>query len=149
MKPIILLDWYYNMSAAELGLSAQSFSDSSPSSERDYHPDAKAIRAARKQGDVRAALHQLSPQLQRVIEAAYNPGPLATQLRLKYGLLAGILARNWPPEDASSLENLVGVSKRLLITAHKAFSIAYKPSINKSVWLTNLEKSVDPYSSHS
>ena len=143
MKPIVILDWYYNQSQSDLGFSAQSF-DGMPQSERDFHPDAQAIRAASKQKAVRSALYELSSNLQSAIEAAYSPGPLAAQLKLKYGLLAGILVRRWPPKTAEELKTTVVTAQKILVTAHKAFSIAYKPKKPKSTWLSNLEKLAAP-----
>lgn len=143
LKPIQALDWYYNQSDSDLGFSAQSF-DGMPQSDRDFHPSQQTIDAAARQKIVRHALQELAPSLQSAIEAAYSPGPLATQLKLKYGLLAGILARSWPPKDAKELSLAVGTAKKILATAHKAFTIAHKPKKSKSPWLSNLEKSADP-----
>ncbi len=140
MTPIEPLDWYYNQSDSDLGFSAQSF-DGMPQSERDFHPSQQAIDAASKHKAVRAALHQLAPNLQSAIEAAYSPGPLAAQLKLKYGLLAGIIARSWPPKDGAELRTAVATAQKILATAHKAFTIVYKPKKPKSTWLSNLEKS--------
>ncbi len=140
LKPIEALDWYYNQSDSDLGFSAQSF-DGMPQSERDFHPSQQTINAASRHKAVRAALHQLAPSLQSAIEAAYCPGALAAQLKLKYGLLAGIIARRWPPSDESDLKKTVATAQKILATAHKAFTIAYNPKKPKSVWLSNLEKS--------
>jgi hypothetical protein len=144
MIPIEDLDWYYNQSDADLGFSAQSF-DGMPQSDRDFHPSQQAMDAAARQKVVRHALQELAPNLQSAIEAAYSPGPLATQLKLKYGLLAGIIARRWPPKNAKELSLTVATAKKILATAHHAFTIAHKPKKSKSPWLSNLEKSADPY----
>lgn len=140
LKPIVILDWYYNDSGSELGFRGQSYTDAPPSSDRDFHPDRRTLRAAAKQKAVRAALLQLSYKLQSALESAYAPRPLATQLKLKYGLIAGIVARGWPPKDPAELEKLVAVSTKLLATAHKAFMILYSHPKDKSAWLCNLER---------
>lgn len=139
MNPVPELDWYYNISDSELGYSATSFSDTAPS-ESDPTPSARMLRAASKQKAVRGALFQLSSQLQSAIEAAYKPPPLATQLRLKYGLIAGLVAHRWPPKNAKDLDDVVGGAQKLLATAHKAFTICYTPPDRTSSWLLNIEK---------
>lgn len=139
MKIVSELDWYYNISDSELGVAATSFSDSPPG-ESDPTPSTRMLRAAAKQKSVRRALRDLSPQLQSAIEHAYKPGPVATQLRLKYGILAGLLAHRWPPKDENELDEVVGGAEKLLATAHKAFKICYTPPDRTSSWLLNIEK---------
>ena len=143
LKALDILDWYYNQSDAALGFSAQSF-DGMPQSDRDFHPGEEEMRAASKQRSVRSALAELSPSLQRGIEAAYSPPRLATQLRLKYGILAGLVAHHWPPADAKDLTRIVETSTKILVTAHQAFLLSYKPPGKVSSWLKRLQA---PYSS--
>lgn len=138
LKALDILDWYYNRSDTELGFSAQSF-DGMPQSERDFHPSDDAMRAASRQRAVRRALTELAPNLQRALEAAYNPPALATQLKLKYGLLAGMVAHHWPPKTSSDLTRVVETSKKILVTAHKAFLLSYKPPSKASSWLKKLQ----------
>lgn len=138
LKAIAVLDWYYNQSDSDLGFSAQCF-DGMPQSERDFHPSDDAMKAAAKQRAVRSALNDLSPNLQRALEAAYNPPVLATQLKLKYGLLAGLVAHHWPPKTSSELTRVVETSKKILVTAHKAFLLSYKPASNASPWLKKFQ----------
>jgi len=138
LKALDILDWYYNQSDAQLGFSAQSF-DGMPQSERDFHPSDEAMRAASKQRSVRRALAELAPNLQRSIEAAYSPPPLATQLRLKYGILAGLIAHHWPPKTGSELTRIVETSTKILVTAHQAFLLSYKPPEKVSSWLKRLQ----------
>ena len=133
------LDWYYNISDSELGFAATSLSDAPPS-ESDPTPSTRMLRAASKQKAVRRALFELSPRLQSAIEAAYCPGPVATQLRLKYGILAGLMAHRWPPKSLKDLDEAVKGSQKLLATAHKAFKICYRPPDRTSSWLLNIEK---------
>jgi hypothetical protein len=137
-KALDTLDWYYNLSDTELGFSAQSFG-AMPQSERDYHPSDEAMRAASKQRSVRRALAELAPNLQRSIEAAYSPQPLATQLRLKYGILAGLIAHHWPPKNGRDLTRIVETSTKILITAHQAFLLSYEPPSRVSPWLKKLQ----------
>lgn len=95
-------------------------------------PSSQQLAAARRQTKIRAALRQLSPRLQAVLEATYEPRPLSAPLRHEHGLAAGVVARALsalsPATTASErkqIEITIRAAHVLVTLAHEAFELLY------------------------
>ena len=128
------LVWYFCDSASELGMRAAAMGDDSfgaSNTPQQHWPTAKMCRAARRQRDIRDALHQLSGQLQSVLECTYEAQGLTVQERHAHDLAAPLIARvlmrmkEATPPQQKKLRNLIQNAPMLVQAAHDAFRIVY------------------------
>jgi hypothetical protein len=118
------LEWYYQYSAADVGLHSPNLGGVPVTSPEPPTPSAAQLEAARRQNKIRRALAELSPTLQSVLEACYEPRPHSVQLRHEHGIAAGLVARH-VKEEGLQIEVLYSI----VAAAHEAFLIAYgKPA---------------------
>ena len=102
-----------------------------PSEPQQRWPTARMCRAAARQKAIRAALTQLAPNLQAVIECAYEAQGQSAQTRHEHDLMAPLVARvarrmqYLPPVERKGLARALQYMERLLEAAHEAFRIAH------------------------
>lgn len=129
VEPYRDLTWYYQDSAAELGLKSQSLGDVHSPSPEPPCPTARQLAAARRQARIRRALADLSPRLQSVLEACYEPRPYGVQLRHEHGLAAGLVARviseaRACKAPAEEQDRVIAQAHLFVQAAHQAFRVA-------------------------
>jgi len=122
------LVWYFQQSSSDLGMKASCWSDTHSSSPKQNWPTERQTRAATRQRAVRAALRGLSPQLQSVLECAYETKAIPVDATHKYDLAAHLIERAARSgQSRAKMEEAVRTAPMLLIAAHTAFRISFGP----------------------
>ena len=127
------LAWYYNDSAAELGLRAQWISETHIPGVQQRWPTRQMCGAARRQRKIRNALEQLSPRLQSLLETVYVARSIPLDKRHEFDLAAPLIERVRAvleqgvigKEERKVLEHVIAAAPVLLDAAHRAFHLAF------------------------
>ncbi len=133
MKPDPALVWFYNYSAAELGLRAQWISETHIPGAQQRWPTRQMCGAARRQRKIRDALKQLSQRLQSLLETVYVARNIPLNRRNEFDLAAPLIERARAvleqgvigKEERKVLKHVIAAAPVLLDAAHQAFHIAF------------------------